>query len=89
MSPKVWVLWLIGRYRHTGGGRRWFGVDCNFEPSCSAYTEEAIRRHGLKWGVRLGWHRIRRCARRDVVCKCLEPVPEWIQGDVIPDHRRR
>ena len=80
MSPAACVLWIIGRYRASGGGRRWFGIDCNFEPSCSAYTETAIRRHGLTAGMRLGWNRIRRCNRHDAVCKCLEPVPERIDG---------
>lgn len=70
------ALKAIRRYRDGGGGRRWFGVDCNFEPSCSAYTEEAIRRFGVWRGGALGWRRIRRCREPDAVCKCLEPVPE-------------
>lgn len=69
------LLKMIGGYRRTGGGRRWFGVDCNFEPSCSAYTELAISRFGAKQGLALGWNRLRRCSARDAVCKCLEPVP--------------
>jgi putative component of membrane protein insertase Oxa1/YidC/SpoIIIJ protein YidD len=70
------LLRVIDRYRATGGGRRWFGIDCNFEPSCSAYAREAIARYGLWRGIALGWNRIRRCNVRDSVCKCLEPVPE-------------
>lgn len=70
------VLRAIARYRETGGGRRWFGVDCNFEPSCSAYAQEAINRFGFYRGSVLAWNRIRRCRVRDCVCKCLEPVPE-------------
>lgn len=70
------ALRFIARYRETGGGRRWFGVDCNFEPSCSAYAQEAIGRFGFYQGSLLAWSRIRRCRTRDCVCKCLEPVPE-------------
>lgn len=70
------VLRVIARYRETGGGRRWFGVDCNFEPSCSAYAQEAVGRFGLYRGLSLAWNRIRRCRARDCVCKCLEPIPE-------------
>ncbi len=70
------LLWLIGHYRITGGGMRWFGIDCNFEPSCSAYTYSAVERYGARRGVALGWGRIRRCCRRDSFCKCIEPVPE-------------
>ncbi|WP_445768252.1 membrane protein insertion efficiency factor YidD [Rheinheimera sp.] len=77
------LLWLINRYRVTGGGMRWFGIDCNFEPSCSAYTYTAIERFGARQGVRLGVNRIRRCCHSDSFCKCIEPVPEL--GDVKSD----
>jgi putative component of membrane protein insertase Oxa1/YidC/SpoIIIJ protein YidD len=73
---RQWVLQAIARYRETGGGRRWFGIDCNFEPSCSAYAQEAIGRYGLYRGLALSWNRIRRCNVRDCVGKCLEPVPK-------------
>ncbi len=73
--PRHCVLWAIAAYRASGGGRRWFGIDCNFEPSCSAFAEEAIARFGLRRGVAIAWHRIRRCRVRDSICKCLEPVP--------------
>lgn len=69
------VLQLIRRYRKSGGGTRWFAIDCNFEPSCSAYAEEAIARYGLYRGCILTGRRLRACRMRDSVCKCLDPVP--------------
>jgi putative component of membrane protein insertase Oxa1/YidC/SpoIIIJ protein YidD len=69
------LLGAIQRYRSSGGGKRWFGIDCNFEPSCSAYTYTAIERFGLRRGVLLGWQRIKRCSHRGSFCKCIEPVP--------------
>ena len=34
---------------------------CRFYPSCSEYTAEAIRKHGVAHGVYLGLRRILRC----------------------------
>jgi putative membrane protein insertion efficiency factor len=37
------------------------GGFCRFQPSCSRYAEEAIRRHGALRGARLGLARLLRC----------------------------
>lgn len=37
------------------------GSCCRFEPSCSMYTEEAIRKHGICKGIAMGTWRIIRC----------------------------
>jgi len=38
-----------------------FGVNCRFQPSCSAYAEEALRLHGAFKGSWLAVKRISRC----------------------------
>jgi putative membrane protein insertion efficiency factor len=37
------------------------GGFCRFTPSCSAYAQEALRKHGAVRGSRLAVHRLLRC----------------------------
>lgn len=39
----------------------WLGTSCRFMPTCSAYTLEALDRHGAAMGTYLGVCRIGRC----------------------------
>ena len=39
----------------------WLGNACRFEPTCSAYTLEALQRHGAVRGSALGGWRLLRC----------------------------
>ncbi len=67
---------LIRAYQRSGGGSRYFMVDCNFEPSCSEYTARAIERFGFFSGMYRGLARIKRCTGRDVTEKIYDPLPE-------------
>ena len=67
---------LIESYQRRGGGARLFGVECNFTPSCSEYTRQAILRFRFRRGVVLGWRRLWRCNRRDQVGVVADPVPD-------------
>jgi putative membrane protein insertion efficiency factor len=51
---------------------------CRFDPSCSAYAEEALQRHGTLHG---GWLATRR------LCRC----GPWSDGgfDPVPEEHRR
>lgn len=37
------------------------GRHCRFQPSCSAYTQQAVQLHGVRKGLLLGGLRICRC----------------------------
>lgn len=52
----------------------WLGRNCRYHPTCSAYTCEALDRHGVLKGLVLSAARILRChpyAKRDY----HDPVP--------------
>lgn len=55
-----WILLLpVWLYRSTLS--RIMPPICRFEPSCSEYMEEALRRHGAWKGLGLGIWRVLRC----------------------------
>jgi putative membrane protein insertion efficiency factor len=76
------VVFLIHVYRWTlsplkvalaGPGAR-----CRYEPSCSEYALEAVRRHGVLRGGKLAAGRLARCHPWGG-CGC-DPVPERLPG---------
>ena len=63
----------IARYQAGGGGRRYFAVECNFEPTCSEYTRQAVLDQGSLRGLRAGLQRIRRCNQQGLKEKIDDP----------------
>lgn len=53
------LLLLIAGYQR--GISPWLPRSCRFEPTCSAYAAEAIRRHGALRGSWLAARRFMRC----------------------------
>jgi putative component of membrane protein insertase Oxa1/YidC/SpoIIIJ protein YidD len=66
---------LVSVYRACG--HRWLQgrVQCRFRPSCSHYSETAVRRHGIRRGLVLTWQRLQRC-RSEVSFGTEDAVPE-------------
>jgi uncharacterized protein len=78
------LIGMIRIYRATLSGL--LGGRCRFEPSCSAYAEEAIRRHGAIRGSALAVWRVLRC--NPFGRPGLDPVPgAAAYDDVVPDRR--
>jgi putative membrane protein insertion efficiency factor len=53
------AIWGVRLYRAVLAP--WLGPACRFHPSCSAYSIEALRKHGFLKGVWLTFRRIARC----------------------------
>lgn len=59
MSPLAFVFSLpVRAYRAVFSP--WVGHNCRYDPTCSAYAMEALRKHG---GIKGGWLALRRILR--------------------------
>lgn len=59
MSPLAFLLSLpVRAYRAVFSP--WVGHNCRYDPTCSAYAMEALRKHG---GIKGGWLALRRILR--------------------------
>lgn len=57
--PQGTLIFLVNAYRLLLSP--WLGSACRFEPSCSAYALQALRRHGATAGSYLTLRRLIRC----------------------------
>ena len=74
------LIGLVRLYRYTLSA--FIGRTCRYLPSCSEYTEEALRRHGAWAGGWIGLARICRCrpggdSGLDFVCEALPARARW------------
>jgi len=69
------LLKAIRLYQKTGGSVKHFAISCNFSPTCSHYTYQAIERFGVIKGASMGIKRIRRCNDPDCIQVIQDPVP--------------
>ncbi len=65
------MIWLVQGYQRVS---RCFPAHCRFYPTCSDYTIEALRKHGIVTGLWLSLKRICRCHPWNP--GGIDPVPE-------------
>ena len=53
------LMWLVRAYRLLLSP--WLGSSCRFEPTCSAYSLQALEQHGAAKGSYLTLRRLARC----------------------------
>ena len=58
-SPQAFLISVVRAYRLLLSP--WLGSSCRFEPTCSAYSLEALQTHGAAAGSYLTLRRIARC----------------------------
>lgn len=56
---KTWLIGLVKGYRLLLSP--WLGSSCRFEPTCSAYSLQALQTHGAVAGSYLTLARLARC----------------------------
>lgn len=59
-----------------------FGTQCRFQPTCSAYAEQALQEHGIAKGLWLTLNRLRRCHP----IRALGASPDGFTYDPVPPH---
>lgn len=57
--PQTLLIGLVKAYRLLLSS--WLGSSCRFEPSCSAYSLQALQQHGAAMGSYLTLRRLARC----------------------------
>lgn len=68
------IVRMIDAHQAEHAGVSVYRVECNFEPSCSEYTKQAVLHYGAIKGSILGLRRIRRCCDRDQVGTRADPL---------------
>lgn len=88
LLPRRLLMALVQGYRYTL--KPWLGNGCRFEPTCSAYSLQALDRHGAAAGTWLTAGRILRC--HPWCAGGHDPVPDappalftrWLGGHASP-----
>ena len=78
--PRKALILVVRAYRLLL--KPWLGNACRFEPTCSAYTLQALQQHGALRGSVLGCGRLLRC--HPWCAGGHDPVPDTFAGSSAP-----
>jgi putative component of membrane protein insertase Oxa1/YidC/SpoIIIJ protein YidD len=53
-------------------------IQCRYEPTCSEYSIQAVKRLGLRRGLEMTFRRLESC-KTDVPLGTYDPVPERLE----------
>lgn len=70
--PQAFLLGGVKAYRYFLSP--WLGSACRFEPTCSAYAQQALELHGAAAGTYLATRRLLRC--HPWCAGGIDPVPQ-------------
>jgi len=76
--PRSTLILLVQAYRFAL--KPWLGNACRFEPTCSQYALDALRRHGAAGGSLLATGRVLRC--HPWCAGGYDPVPDQLPNPV-------
>lgn len=60
LVPLQWLL-IVALYAYRALLGPFLGGSCRFEPSCSDYAEDALKKHGVFKGTALAFKRLCKC----------------------------
>ena len=73
LTARLYIAAVHG-YQHFGRSLLAGIIVCRYIPTCSVYSVEAVRKHGIRWGLVLSAKRLFSC-RTSVPFGTPDPVP--------------
>ena len=77
LSSRAWVAG-VHAYRAVGHPLLEGRIRCRYEPTCSEFSIQAVRRFGIRRGLEMTFRRLESC-KVDVPLGTRDPVPERIE----------
>jgi putative component of membrane protein insertase Oxa1/YidC/SpoIIIJ protein YidD len=77
LTSRAWIAG-VHAYRVVGHLLLEGRIQCRYEPTCSEYSIQSVRRFGIRRGLEMTFRRLDSC-RADVPLGTYDPVPERLE----------